>query len=54
MKISDYTAQNPVCTLSELMLCGTDQFGRSFAPVPALNKKAWVCSISFGWAAKSA
>ena len=40
MKISDYTAQNPVCTLSELMLCGTDQFGRSFAPVPALNKKS--------------
>ena len=25
MKISDYTAQNPVCTLSELMLCGTDE-----------------------------
>ena len=40
MKISDYTAQNPVFTLSELMLCGTDQFGRSFAPVPALNKKS--------------
>ena len=53
MKISDYTAQNPACTFCELMLCGTDQFGRSFAPVPALNK-AWVCSISFGWAAKSA
>ena len=40
MKISDYTAQNPVCTFCELMLCGTDQFGRSFAPVPALNKKS--------------
>ena len=40
MKISDYTAQNPVCTFCELMLCGTDQFGRSFAPVHALNKKS--------------